>query len=66
MLPKLVVIGTVVVQMFLVCHIIWQDHVTKGKRLLKVSQHPPKLGSHRHCGSGGSGDMVLVWHVILT
>ena len=29
-LPTLVDIGTMVVEMFLVCHVILQDHVTKG------------------------------------
>ena len=38
---------TVVVELFLVCHVVFQDHVTKG-----YSHHPSKFGGHGHCGSG--------------
>ena len=54
--------------MFLVCHVIKQDHVIKGSGdhdvddSLKVSHHPSKFGSHRHRGIGDI--MLLVCHVI--
>ena len=43
--------------MFLVCHVISQEHVIKGSmtlwvEALIVSHHPAKFGGHRHCGSG--------------
>ena len=51
-----------------VCHVISQDHVTKGLtnygwKLLKVSQYPTKFCGHRHCGGGDI--VVLVCQVIL-
>ena len=56
--------------MFLVCHVILQNCVTKSDTVvtlweepLKVSQHPVMFGCHRHCGSREV--MVLVCHVIL-
>ena len=54
--------------MFLVCHVIKQDHIIKGSGdhdvddSLKISHHPSKLGSHRHRGIGDI--MLLVCHVI--
>ena len=56
--------------MFLVCHVILQNCVTKSytvvtlwEELLNVSQHSVMFGGHRHCGSREV--IVLVCHMIL-
>ena len=46
--------------MILGCHMISQDHATKG--LCDFSYHSAKFGGHRHCNSE---DMILVCLVIL-
>ena len=56
--------------MFLVCHVILQDHVTIGESsmgrswYIKGSHHPADFGSHRHCGSGDIMFLVcdMIWH----
>ena len=57
----MVVIGTLVVEMFLVCHVILRDHVIKKFFLWLGAPHTShqlaKFGGHRHCGSG---NMFLV------
>ena len=56
-LPSLLAISTLVVNMFLVSHMISQKHVTKGSCDFRLepfikTHHPAKSGDHRHCGSG--------------
>ena len=53
--------------MILVCHVIFEDRVTKGSSDMgrsppKISHHFAKFYGHRHCGSGNI--LVLVCHVI--
>ena len=53
--------------MYLVCHVISQDHETKcwsnyGWEPPKTSHHPAKFSVQKQCGSGDM--MVLVCHVI--
>ena len=52
--------------MVLVCHVILQDHVPKGRvtlwEIIKLSYHPSTFSSHRHPGSGNI--TFLVCHVI--
>ena len=46
--------------MFLIRHVILEDHLIKGLcgwEPVIVSHHFAKFGGHRHCGSG---DMLLV------
>ena len=56
-LPNLVATGIVIVEMFLVCHVILTDYVIKGsfsvwiERLSKVCHQHVKVGGHRHCVS---------------
>ena len=56
-LPSLVIIGIVVVKMFLVCHVIFQNHFIKrsydyiDKGPLNVSHQPVTYDVHRNCGS---------------
>ena len=45
--------------MVLVCHVISQDHVTKGSS--NMGRCPSRL-SHRYCGSGYIS--IVVWLVI--
>ena len=47
--------------MVLVCHVIWQDHITKGSSNLS-GHHPTKFGGHRHCSIADI--MVLIRHAI--
>ena len=52
--------------MFLVCHVISQDHVMEESFVYIIRSPSIKstmYGGHRHCGSGDL--MVLVCHVIL-
>ena len=51
--------------MFLVCHLIKQDHIIKRSvdyKKYKLSHHPAKFGGYRHCTSRDI--IVLVCHVI--
>ena len=53
--------------MFLVCHMISQDHVIEEScnftgESCEVSHHSAMFCGHTHCGSGNI--MVLVYHVI--
>ena len=54
--------------MILDCHVILQDHVTKGssnimdKKVLKLCYHPAKFGAKRRCGI--EDKTVSVCHVI--
>ena len=63
-LPTLVDIGIVAVDMFLVCHVIKEDHINKGSGDydLKVVHLPVKLAANRHCNSRYI--IALVCHVI--
>ena len=47
--------------MFLICHLISQDHVTQ-EPFDFIAHHPIKLAGHRHCGSVDI--MILAYHVI--
>ena len=52
--------------MFLVCHVILQDHITIRNsnlwvRALEGQSLPCQVWGHKHCESG---DMILVYHVI--
>ena len=51
--------------MILVCHVISQDHVTKGSNSImgRSPSNPAKFGGHRHCGSGYV--TISFCHVIL-
>ena len=58
----------VVIKMFLICHIILQDHVNQElcdftARPLKVSDHPAKFDVYRHCDS--EDILILVCYMIL-
>ena len=50
--------------MFLVCHVISQDHVIKGPKniALKFSHHPEKFGGYKHLDEGNI--MAIDYHVI--
>ena len=55
--PSLIAIDTLVVGIFLLCHVISQNQVTKGscdfeRESLIVSHNPTTFGGHRHFGSG--------------